>query len=333
MFSIKKQCLNFLSIFFISLALILAGCSGSSTGSIGSSDASVVDANPNLLAISPLTKTVALGATLNFEVSGGSEPYTFEVYYGNGTITSAGAIGTYHAPLAQGAVVIRVQDSSENTGYATVEITDAPVIEPVIKTLAVGNKFPFAVLSGKSPYAFSMASGEGTVNATTGEFTAGSNAGSAVVRVTDADNRTADASVTINGALSFAEKNIYVAKSANYTLAATGGVAPYRYIIAAGAGSVDKTTGIFTASNNVGSTSVHVFDSLGNVDLAVVNITTDLSISPGTALIAKNGSLSFSATGGVPPYSYTVQAGGLGSISALTVNIPPRLRRELPLCA
>jgi hypothetical protein len=67
--------------------------------------------------------------------------------------------------------VVRAQDAAGNTGYANIEIIDAPVIQPTSKTLAVNNKFPFAVLSGKAPYTFSITSGEGAINSTTGEST------------------------------------------------------------------------------------------------------------------------------------------------------------------
>lgn len=276
------------------------------------------ESSSTTLTISPLSKAVSLGGTLALDASEGSEPYSFDVYYGNGTVTSSGATGTYQAPVAAGTAVVRVQDSDGNAGYATIEITDAPIIQPSSKSLAVSNKFPFSALSGKAPYTFSLVLGEGSINATTGEFTAGTTAGTAVIRLTDADGRSSEANVTVNAALSFNSKNIYVENDATYTLAAAGGVPPYTFLIASGAGSINKDTGVFTAPSAFGVTAIHVVDSIGNFDLAMVNTTTALSISPTTALIAKNDNLSFSANGGVPPYSYSIVAGGAGSVSAIT---------------
>lgn len=102
--------------------------------------------NPDVLTVSPLSKTVSLGGSLELNASGGSEPYNFDLYYGNGTVTAAGTTGTYQAPTAEGTAVVRVQDSNGHAGYATIEITDDPVIQPASKTLALSNKFPFSAL-------------------------------------------------------------------------------------------------------------------------------------------------------------------------------------------
>ncbi|MGZ3775551.1 MAG: Lcl domain-containing protein [Pseudobdellovibrionaceae bacterium] len=289
----------------------LSGCSGSSSGHLRAESVAAV-------LISPVTKTVPLGGTLDFEASGGVRPYTFDVYFGSGTISSSGATGTFQAPVAEGTAVIRVQDKAGSAGYATVEITEMPLIQPSSKTLAVSNQYPFGALSGKAPYVFSVVSGVGTINATTGEFTAGATAGAVVLRLTDAAGRSADANVTVNSPLSCTAKTAYVQKETTYTVAAIGGVPPYKFFIASGEGRVDKSTGVFTAPSALGVTAIHVVDSVGNFDLATLTTTTALSISPSNILIAKNGSLTFSSTGGVPPYSYTVQAGGLGSIGVLT---------------
>lgn len=142
-------------------------------------------------------------------------------------------------------------------------------------------------MSGKAPYTFSIVSGEGAINATSGEFTAGTTAGTVVIRLTDADGRSSDANVIVNAALNFSTEQIFVGKEATYSLSATGGVPPYTFLIASGAGSVNGTTGVFTAPSALGVTAVHVVDSIGNFDLAILNTTTALSISPSNALIGK----------------------------------------------
>lgn len=195
----------------LSLFLLL-GCSGSYSGSISSLEPPPVKV-PNLLTITPLTKTIGIGGSVTLTATDGMAPYAFDLYYGNGTLSVNGTSATYQALTSQGSVVVRVEDSSGNLGYANIEIIDAPVIQPVAKSLAVTNKFPFAVLSGKAPYHFSVVSGDGTTNSTTGEFVAGNTSGLVVIRVTDADGRSADANVTVNPALSFSVKNVYVEKS------------------------------------------------------------------------------------------------------------------------
>ncbi|MGZ3774501.1 MAG: beta strand repeat-containing protein [Bdellovibrio sp.] len=293
---------------------LFTSCSGTKSGIFNNK--SIETLTP--LKISPLTKTVSLGGTLSFSASGGTSPYQFDIYYGVGSVTASGSTGTYQAPLSQGTAVVRVQDSKGDAGYATVEITEAPAIQPATKSLAVLNSFPFGVLSGKAPYVFSIVSGQGSIAPDTGIFTAGPTPGTVVIQVTDANSKSSQATITVNPGLSFSSKNIYVEKNNTYNLAATGGVAPYTYSIASGSGSVDKTSGVFSASNNLGMTTVHVIDSLGNFDFAIINTTTALRISPSSALVTKNGSLLFSGVGGVPPYSYSVGLGSGGTVGALT---------------
>ncbi|MGZ3774893.1 MAG: beta strand repeat-containing protein [Pseudobdellovibrionaceae bacterium] len=300
---------------FVFLPLITS-CSGSKSGALRS-----VIGQHDALTLTPVTKTIALGSTVQFKASGGSGTYSFDIYFGNGTLTSSGDTGTYQAPVAQGTSVIRVQDTDGGIGYATLEISDVPVIQPSSKALAINNKFPFSAVGGKSPYTFSVVSGGGTINVTTGEFTAGTTAGAVVIRVTDAGGRTADANITINGSLTFTNKNVYVEKGSTTTLVASSGVPPYKFSLASGLGSVDESTGVFTASNTLGVSAVYVFDSVGNVDLATVNTTSTLAISPSNILLSKNGTFVFTAIGGVPPYAYSVQSGSgtIGSITGLYV--------------
>ncbi|MGZ3772388.1 MAG: hypothetical protein ACXVCY_01560 [Pseudobdellovibrionaceae bacterium] len=294
------------------IAPFITSCSGSKSGALRSTVG-----GKDALTVTPITKTVSLGGTVNLKASGGSGAYSFDVYYGNGTLTSSGDTSTFQAPLTEGSAVVRVQDSDSGIGYAMIDISDAPVIQPTSKTLSVGNKFPFSVMRGKAPYSFAVVTGPGTIDATTGEFTAGATTGNVTVRVTDAGGRTADANVTVNGAITFSNKNVYVQKESTTTLQVTGGAPPYRFAMASGLGSVDASTGIFTAPSGLGASGVYVFDSAGNFDLAIVNTTSALQISPSNILIAKNGTLVFSSIGGVPPYQFTVKQ-GTGTIGTLT---------------
>jgi len=101
---------------------------------------------------------------------------------------------------------------------------------------------------------------------------------------------------------------------------ASGGTAPYSFFVVTGGGSltfVGPTSQLYQSPATTGTAEVAVSDSAGAtayVIISVVNSTTSLSISAAVGGIAINGTDQFTASGGVPPYSYYVQSGG-GSIT------------------
>jgi trimeric autotransporter adhesin len=102
-----------------------------------------------------------------------------------------------------------------------------------------------------------------------------------------------------------------VGAGASIALTATGGQTPYTFSVVSGAGSVDGT-GLFTAPATAGTSVVEVTDkatataktSLQIIVVAFVNATATVDSATTTAQ---------NATGGAPPYTYKVAAGG-GSV-------------------
>lgn len=74
-------------------------------------------------------------------------------------------------------------------------------ITPSPTSVAIGGSTQFVGSGGTGPYVFSVLSGEGSVDPSTGVFTALSHTGVAVVRVTDSLLDTADSVITIFSAL------------------------------------------------------------------------------------------------------------------------------------
>lgn len=141
--------------------------------------------------ISPATATLAPGYTTTFAVSGGTGPYVFSVASGLGSLTGA----DYTAGASAGTATVRVTDAFGSTSDAGITVNEALAIAPASVTVGVSGTASFSATGGVPPYEFSLASGVGTVSAAS--YLAPSSPGAAVVRVTDAFSRTADASVTI----------------------------------------------------------------------------------------------------------------------------------------
>ncbi len=267
------------------------------------------------LAISPVSINIVANGTQTFTATGGVSPYSYSIVSGGGSIVSA--TGAFTAPGAAGTVTVRVTDSLSNTSNATVTVVSAVLISPVSKTLAPNNVFTFAASGGFAPYTYSVFSGSGTINSSTGAYTADAVAGSAVVRVTDSLSQTSDSAITINSALAITPALVTLAVSGTQTFSATGGVSPYSYSIVSGGGSIVSATGAFTAPATTGSVTVRVMDSLLNTSNATVTVNAALNITPAAITLSVNNVTTFSATGGVSPYSYSIVAGG-GTINSST---------------
>lgn len=283
------------------------------TDSLGATSNALVTVNAQLQ-ISPTTQTLLIGDTLTFSATGGVPTVSYAILSGTGSINSSS--GEYTAPGSNGTAVIRATDDYGNTSDATVTITTALTITPTTKILAVNNVFSFAGVGGTPPLTYSVFSGTGTINATTGAYTAPATSGSAVVRVTDALGDSADANVTINPVLAITPSSQTMALNGNLTFSSTGGVVPYTFSVI-GSGSINASTGAYTAPGSIGTDTVRVTDSFGNTADATITINNQLGISPAAITLAVNNTTTFSGLAGAPGYSFSKVSGG-GTINAVS---------------
>ncbi|MCM2323342.1 MAG: hypothetical protein NDJ90_08785 [Oligoflexia bacterium] len=272
------------------------------------------------LTILPFTKTLVVNQVFSFSAAGGIAPYTYSVASGGGSITVSS--GAYTAPATAGSATVRVTDSGGNTSEAVVTIRAALTISPTTQALAVNNSATFTGSGGIPPYTFSIAAGSGTISGTTGEYTAPAINGSATIRVTDSDESFAEATVTIEPALAISPLTPFVAASGSQTFSSTGGVGAKTYSLRSGPGSINATSGSYSAPASAGSAVVRVTDSLGNFAETTITTYTPLALTPAAAAVAVGNSVSFTATGGVLPYVMQISAGG-GTLSAGGIYTAP----------
>ncbi len=145
-------------------------------------------------------------------------------------------------------------------------------IKPEAVTVYVGEVYLFSATGGSPPYSYEVVKGGGTIDESTGLYTAPESADVVTVRVTDSASNTSDSSVTVVEYPSFVSppSRLYVYDS--YTFQATGGVAPYTYEIVDGLGSVDFSTGVYEGPAYSGSVTIKVTDSLGKHSTEEFNI-------------------------------------------------------------
>jgi alpha-tubulin suppressor-like RCC1 family protein len=190
-----------------------------------------------------------------------------------------------------------------------VDITYSVVsISPTFRNVAPNETVQFAGAGGRPPYSFSIVAGAGSINSS-GLFTASnSTTGSVTVKISDEDNNSAFATLSVGSELIISPSMANLNTNATFQFGATGGIAPYTYSVI-GEGSINSTTGLYTASAMSGNATVVVTDSQGISKYASVAVNISMTLSHPTLLMQINKSHSFSTSGGVTPYTYTVYTG------------------------
>jgi hypothetical protein len=175
------------------------------------------------LEINPRIVTVTAGRSYGFSAGGGIPPYTYDILSGDGSFSG----DTYTAGLTPGTAVVQVSDSIGNQDQATVTISPlGPLtVTPTEVTLKLNTGVNFSASGGVSPYTFSIASGYGTIDTGSGEYTAPMIAGNYSVRVTDSASpspSTCDAAVTVVWSIDTVHSANNAGKDASITLDAGG---------------------------------------------------------------------------------------------------------------
>lgn len=207
-------------------------------------------------------------------------------------------------------------EQSDSTGA---EKGDRLMISPYFKNLSLGNTYRFSSSGGKRPYRFSIVSGGGTINPSTGDFTASSNiTGTTIIKVRDALGNIAKASIMVRGPLKLSVPNTKVETGGLVRISAIGGVGGYLFSIPSGIGTINHHTGAYTAPETPGVAAVQVKDSMGNSDVAILNIYDPVRIKPSKLTLSRKSDFNFKFSGGTPPYSFQIESGGVGSIDEKT---------------
>ncbi len=96
---------------------------------------------------------------------------------------------------------------------------------------------------------------------------------------------------------------------ATRTFEVIGGKGQVRFTLmhdSATAGSIDPSTGTYTAGKTPGTYSVGASDKTGKAAVATITVYPQLDIAPKGQSVAQRKTLQFSAIGGVPPFMFTI---------------------------
>lgn len=300
----------------------------------GETAETTVTIHPRTLVTSPSSVSIFMDSSFIITVSGGTPrvgtpPYTVSVDHGGTLEWIDGTSSWRFTATGTGDHTVSVTDESDPpmVAYCWIHVTTSPselTISPATITLRIGETFTFSAGGGTPPYTFDKVSGSGSITPE-GFYTAGP-AGAAVVRVTDSaapTPATDTAAITVNmPPLQITPTLINLPFDAGQDFNASGGQPPYSFSIVSGSssGTIDPSTGVFTALRVAGTVVVRVTDSIASLPSeATVNVYAPLVISPKPASVEAGGTKTFTASGGVPGYSFAVvSAAGTGTIDADT---------------
>ena len=271
------------------------------------------DITISLLRVSPPSIVIGPSENTEFTAIGGNPPYTYRVSSGYGSVTDE---GVYYAPSSVGNNTIEVKDAGGNTVYAVVTIGSSLQLSPATKTIGTNESFTLSSLGGVPPYTYSIISGGGSINSSSGEYTSGGSHETVSVQVEDSNNNRAYSTVTVVDSLTAVPATITIEDNDNYAFSVVGGAAPYSYQVYAGSGVIDSN-GNYTAPPGAGVEIIRVTDSNSNYVEATVTVAKGPDLSVTDSNVAPGQVVTFSSSEGTGPFVYTVESGS-GSINATT---------------
>jgi hypothetical protein len=196
--------------------------------------------------------------------------------------------------------------------------TENPEISPKSINIAQNSTCTFQGKDGDPPYVFSIQSGAGIIDSSTGIYTSPGFTTDDVILLTDSNGNTDTASVTVNTPLSISPETVYMEVGTTQLFTGNGGELPYTYTVLSGGGSFSSN--IYTAPMSPGTAMIRLTDNNSSTKNATVNIVAANMpiIAPAVITLTVGDTQTFTATNGTGPYTYSILAGGVGSINSGT---------------
>lgn len=217
------------------------------------------------LAIDPVTAILGVGDTLQFGVTGGTPPYTWQS--GNLAVATIDANGLLTA-VGAGVTQVTVTDAA-GLSLASGDITVRDVqVSPATANLVVGATLAFTATGGAAPYAWSVSDPAVASIDANGVLTALA-PGTVIVTATDADGiagSTGNITVSADHVIEISPFTASVPRFGTLQFTASGGRAPYTWSLSNPlAGTIDPATGLFRAGRFPTTTTVIATDADGHV--------------------------------------------------------------------
>jgi hypothetical protein len=197
----------------------------------------------------------------------------------------------------------------------------ALMVSPLFAYLQVDSETTLSASGGLLPYSYSILLGSGSIDESSGRFTAPGSPETDIVRVSDVLGTSDDITIIVFDHFSISPPSLSIAAgSPAFSFAAAGGLPPYVYSNQTSAGSIDADTGAYLPLAN-GTDVVTVTDSIGHTDAApvIVSAPGELIIDPPVTTAVILSTADFVVSGGIPPYAFSVVVGN-GTINPLAAD-------------
>ena len=300
------------------------------TDSLGNTSTSTITVSA-ALATAAASLTSAPGEGHALVVTGGAAPAVFGLTANGSGGSVDPATGAYVAGhTADSTDVVTVTDANGATVLITVAVGHGITVTPATPGVAPRQSLTFTAEGGSGAgYTFALSTNVsgGTIDPTTGAYTAGPTAAVVdVVTVTDSFQNSASVGVSVGDALSLNPYTVSLAPRQTFPFTATGGTGSgYQYSLTTnGSGAtIDATTGAYQAGSTPNSKDVlKVVDSVGNMAVATVIVGTGLVLTPSTLQVAPRSFTTLIAKGGSGAgYAFTLTTNASGGTVQNTSGI------------
>ncbi len=276
------------------------------TDSLGNEGVASVSVGPSI-AIAPQVPTTAPKGSLGFTATGGAGSgysWSLSVNASGGSIVPS--TGSYAAgPTGTVVDTVRVTDPLGNQQTTQVSVGPGISITPSAPSVPPSGSLAFVAAGGSGAgFIWSLGSNAsgGSINGSTGAYTAGPKGGVAdVVHVVDSLANAANVSVSVGAGLAIQPTTPSVPPKGKISFTALGGSGNgYTWSLQKnGSGAALSTDGGYVAGS-LGEVSdiVAVSDSLGNEATTSVAVGKGLTVVPPVVTVAPLGKVSFSVSGG-----------------------------------
>jgi gliding motility-associated-like protein len=265
----------------------------------------------NVLCNGGSTGSVTLSGT------GGISPYTYAIgsgAYGSNNVFNALSAGTY---------TLHVKDANGCVKNSNITITQPAVLGlgySVVAPLCFGatnGSITMTGTGGTTPFTYAINGGAFSASSTFGAITTGSY----VLHLKDANGCTADSNITIaqptplSVSLAITDVLCYGGHSGTVAVTASGGTTPYQYAANGNPfGSPSLLMNLLAGAN-----TIHLIDAHGCTLDTTITLTQPQPLSLNYTATqplchgANTASVAITGTGGVSPYTYSVNTGAFGN--------------------
>lgn len=211
--------------------------------------------------------TLHPGDSTKLYAAGGSAPYTYSIYSGDGILSG----NTYTAGTATGKIVtLQVTDSSGSVASAKISIESSLTFSLSSSTVSIGGTVQLIGKGGLPPYTFALTSGSGSIEDQL--YQAPAFGTTATIQMTDQKGDSAQASITVQyqAPLQITPSSTTLYTQDSLTFEVTGGSGSYQYALISGNGTLSEAT--YTAPATPTTAQIQIWDSEGRSTVASIQV-------------------------------------------------------------